>query len=285
MTTLYESAYAKINLTLDVLGKRPDGFHELETVMQSLSLRDEIQLDVGTGAEWSLSCEKTGVPCDRRNLAWKAALAFEQALGKTLGGLAIRMEKQIPSEAGMGGGSSDAAAVLRALNRHFGQPFSPMELAAIGAEVGSDVPFCVVGGTCMCTGRGETLRSLPPLPDCEILICKPDFGVSTPALYRAIDETEICRRPDQTAMEQALSRGALGEIGSQVCNVFDPLVSARHPEIRQIRSVMDACGAMASQMTGSGSAVFALMPDAQSVERAFRQLSEEFAVVYRCRPV
>ena len=183
MTTLFEPAFAKINLTLDVLGKRDDGFHDIKTVMQTISLRDDVEIDVGTGKPWVLKCDKEGIPCDERNLAWKAAKLFEEVTGKDLGGIEIRITKRIPSEAGLAGGSADAAAVLRALNEHFGAPLSIGALAEVGGQIGSDIPFCVIGGTCMCEGRGEKLRRLPNMPECVIVICKPDFGVSTPALY------------------------------------------------------------------------------------------------------
>lgn len=197
MTTLYEGAFAKINLTLDVLGKRPDGYHDLKSVMQTISIRDDIEIDVGTGKPWALRCSKEGIPTDERNLAWKAARVFFDRTGKDPDGIEIRITKRIPSEAGMGGGSADAAAVLRALNRHYGNPMSILALAELGASVGSDVPFCVVCGTAMVEGRGERLRKLPDMPDCCFVVCKPDFSASTPALFKKIDETEIARRPDQ----------------------------------------------------------------------------------------
>ncbi len=285
MTTLYESAYAKINLTLDILCKREDGFHDLETIMQTLSLCDDVEIDVQTGKEWTLWCDKEDVPCDSRNLAWKAAELFEQHSGRNLGGVAIRIKKRIPSQAGMGGGSSDAAAVLRMLNRYCGHLFSEMELADLGGRIGSDVPFCVAGGTCMCEGRGERLRRLPAMPECTILVCKPEFGVSTPALYRTIDEKEILRRPDNAAMEQALKAKDLASIARGVWNVFDPVVSEVHPEMNEIRDVMQQCGALGQQMTGSGSAFFGVMPDAQSAERAAEQLRRRYSCIFICKPV
>lgn len=285
MTTLFESAFSKLNLTLDILCRREDGFHDLETIMQSVSLCDDVEIEIGTGTEWTLSCDKEDVPCDSRNLAWKAAELFEQASGKNFGGIAIRITKRIPSQAGMGGGSSDAAAVLRALNRHCGEPFSLMELADLGAKIGSDVPFCVVGGTCMCQGRGERLRKLPDMPKCVIVVCKPDFGVSTPALFRRIDETIIAERPNNAAMEQALQNQDLERVAREIFNVFDPVVAQDHPEMDDIRGVMQSCGAIGQQMTGSGSAFFGVMPDEASAERAMERLHERYACVFVCKPV
>ena len=173
MTTLYEGAFAKLNLTLDVLGKRPDGYHDLKSVMQTISVRDDIEIDVGTGEPWRLLCDKEGIPTDETNLAWKAAKVFFDAVKKDPEGLEIRIVKRIPSGAGLGGGSADAAAVLRALNRHYGHPFSVGALAELGAQVGSDVPFCTLCGTAMVEGRGEKLRKLPDMPDCVFVVCKP----------------------------------------------------------------------------------------------------------------
>ena len=143
MTTLYEGAFAKINLTLDVLDKRPDGYHDIRSVMQTISVRDDIEIDVDTGKPWELFCTNENIPCDERNLAWKAAKVYCDALGKDPNGITIRITKRIPTEAGLGGGSADAAAVLRALNRHYGNPLSVLALAELGAQVGSDGFFQV----------------------------------------------------------------------------------------------------------------------------------------------
>ena len=195
MTTLYEAAFAKLNLTLDVLGKREDGYHDLQSVMQAISIRDDIEIDVGTGKPWKLQCTAEGIPTDEKNLAWKAAKVFCEALKKDPDGLEIRITKRIPSGAGLGGGSADAAAVLRALNRYYEEPLSVMALAELGAEIGSDVPFCVLCGTAMVEGRGERLRKLPDMPECVFVVCKPDFSVSTPELYQRIDTVVRIIRP------------------------------------------------------------------------------------------
>ena len=286
MTTLYEGAFAKINLTLDVLGKREDGYHDLLRVMLSVSIRDDIEIDVGTGKPWVLSCDKENIPCDERNLAWKAAKVFEDAAKVDFGGIEIRIVKRIPSQAGMGGGSADAAAVLRALNRHYDYPFSIMALAELGAEVGSDVPFCVLCGTAMVEGRGERLRKLPDMPqDCVIVVCKPVFGVSTPELYKKIDETAIPHCPDNRAMESALLEGDLGKVCEQVYNVFDPLVTAEHLEMNYIKSIMNSYGAIAYQLTGSGSAVFAILPSFEYAAVVCNMLKENYPDIYICKPV
>ena len=285
MTTLYEGAYAKVNLTLDVLGKRPDGYHDLETIMQTVSIRDDIEIDIGTGKPWKLVCDKEGIPCDERNLAWKAAKLYCDAMGKDPDGLEIRITKRIPSGAGMGGGSADAAAVLRALNKHYGEPLSIGALAELGAQVGSDVPFCVICGTAMCEGRGERMRRLPDMPDCIIVVCKPEFSVSTPALYKKLDEVAIANRPDNRAMESALYAGDIEKIAHGLCNVFDPVVTADHLELNYIKSIFHQYGAMGYQMTGSGSACFAIVSEFEVAAVICSMLKENYPEIFICKPV
>lgn len=285
MITLSEKAYAKLNLTLDILGKREDGYHDLKSVMQTISLYDTIEMDIGTGEAWKLSCSRGDIPCDERNLAWKAAKLFCDTVGFDPDGIAIRMIKQIPSGAGMGGGSADAAAVLRILNRHCGNPLSPEVLADLGAKVGSDVPFCVLGGTVMCEGRGEIMRPLPDIPKCVIVGCKPEFSVSTPVLFRRIDSVDIYDHPDNDAMEQAIVSGDVKAIAREIYNVFDPVVSEDHPEIEHIKGICRRHGALAAQMTGSGSVVFAIMPDQNSAEAARRELEKNYPQAFVAEPV
>jgi len=285
MTTLYEGAFAKLNLTLDVLGKREDGYHDLQSVMQTISIRDDVEIDIGTGKPWKLLCSDESIPTDERNLAWKAAKVYCDALNKDPEGLEIRITKRIPSGAGMGGGSADAAAVLRALNRHYGEPLSIFALAELGAQVGSDVPFCVVCGTAMVEGRGERLRKLPDMPDCIFVVVKPDFSVSTPELYKKIDETPISFRPDNKAMESAILAGDLELIAGNLWNVFDPVVTADHLELNYIKSLCNTYGAMNQQMTGSGSAVFAMMPNFEYAAVLCSMLRENYPQVYIAKPV
>lgn len=285
MTTLYEGAFAKLNLTLDVLGKRKDGFHNIKSIMQAVSIRDDIEIDIGTGKPWSLTCDKEGVPTDQRNLAWKAAEVFYNAIGKDPDGLSIRIVKRIPMQAGLAGGSADAAAVLRALNQHYQAPFSILALAELGASIGSDVPFCVLCGTAMAEGRGEQLRKLPDMPDCFFVVCKPEFSSSTPELYRMIDETVIGKRPDHSAVESALYAGDLLKIAQNVHNVFDPLVTKDHLEINYIKSIFNTYGSIGQQMTGSGSAVFAIVESFEYAAVICNMLKENYSQVFICKPV
>ena len=285
MTTLYEGAFAKLNLTLDVLGKREDGYHNLKSVMQTVSIRDDIEIDIGTGKPWCLKCDKENIPTDETNLAWKAAKLYCDTMGKDPDGIEIRITKRIPSQAGLGGGSADAAAVLRALNRHYGEPLSVLALAELGAQVGSDVPFCTLCGTAMVEGRGERLRKLPNMPECVFVVCKPEFSSSTPELYRKLDTCEVPKHPDNQAMESALLSGDLGKVAENVYNVFDPVVTEEHLELNYIKSIFNSYGALAYQLTGSGSAVFAIMPNFEYAAVVCNMLKENYPQVFIAMPV
>lgn len=285
MTTLYEGAFAKLNLTLDVLGKREDGYHDIKSIMQTISIRDDVEIDVGTGKPWTLECTQPGIPTDEHNLAWKAAKVYCKEMKKDPDGLAIRITKRIPSGAGMGGGSADAAAVLRALNKYYDNPLSILALAELGAQVGSDVPFCVLCGTAMCEGRGERLRKLPDMPDCVFVVCKPDFSVSTPELYKKIDQVAIPKHPDQMAMESALLAGDVAKVADLIYNVFDPVVTAEHLEINYIKSICNSYGALGMQMTGSGSAVYAIMPSFEYAAVVCNMLKDNYPHVFIAKPI
>lgn len=280
MDTIYEGARAKINLTLDVLGKRADGYHDLRSIMQTISIRDDLTLRLGTGEPWKLVCDKDWVPADERNLAWKAAKVFFETLGKDPNGLAIEIVKRIPGEAGLGGGSADAGAVLRALNRYYDSPLSVYALCELGAQVGSDVPFCTLCGTAMVEGRGERLRKLPDIPEMFFVVCKPDFSVSTPELYQKLDETAIARRPDQRAMEAAIAKGDLAEIADKLGNVFEPVVISQHLELNYIKSILNSYGSYGQQMTGSGSAVFGIFDSFEYAAVACTMLKDNYSEVF-----
>lgn len=253
-------AYAKLNLSLDVGAKRPDGYHEMTMVMQSASLCDDIRIErVGNG--FSCLTNLRYIPCDGRNLAVRAAEAFFAAAGLG-GGARLFITKRIPVGSGMGGGSSDAAAVLRGLNAMCGTRFSRRELEELGAQVGSDVPFCVAGGTQLASGRGEILRPLRPLPDCRFVICKPDFSISTPELFKKLDGAEIKCRPDTQGMIAALAAGDLTGAARRMYNVFEDVPDRRLDVAAAIRRDLLDCGALGAIMTGSGSAVFGVFADA-----------------------
>jgi len=285
MIKLYESAFAKVNLTLDVLGKREDGYHDLKSVMQTISIRDDIEIHLQTGEPWKLICDREDVPTDERNLAWKAAKVYFDAIKKDPNGLTIIITKRIPQQAGLGGGSADAAAVLRALNKHYDNPLSILALAELGALVGSDVPFCTLCGTAMVEGRGERLRKLPDIPDCFFVVCKPEFSSSTPELYKKLDESVIGKRPDNQAMESALLAGDLGKVAANIYNVFDPIVTKDHLELNYIKSIFNSYGAAAQQMSGSGSAVFGIVDNFEYAAVICSMLKDNYPNVYIAKPV
>ena len=175
--------------------------------------------------------------------------------------------------------------MLRALNRHYGDPLSVLALAELGAQVGSDVPFCVLCGTAMAEGRGERLRKLPDMPECVFVVCKPDFSVSTPELYRKIDSVAIPKHPDHMAMESALLAGDLGKIADLIYNVFDPVVTAEHLELNYIKSVCNSYGALGMQMTGSGSAVYAIMPNFEYAAVVCNMLKDNYPNIFIAKPI
>ena len=286
MNTIHVLAPAKLNLTLDVLGLRPDGYHELDMLMQAVSLYDEVDLTLGTGKAWALVCvapdgNVLDLPADGRNLAWKAAEAFFRRTGLSDGGLSIRIVKRIPDQAGLAGGSADCAAVLRALNDFHDRPLDARALMELGAGCGSDVPFCVAGGTARVRGRGESVEPLSVGTVQHYVICKPAFGISTPMLFRLSDQYPPERRPDADALIDCLNTGSVRAAGRLLCNLLEPVAARLHPELLAIREDLRACGACGAQMTGSGSAVFGLFPgenEARSAAEALKR--KEYSVFY-----
>lgn len=285
MTTLYEAAYAKVNLTLDVRNKRSDGYHDISSIMQAVSVRDDIEIDLDTGEGWKILCEQEGVPTDENNLVWKAARVFFDHLGGEPDGITFRIKKRIPSQAGLGGGSADAAAVLRALNRWRGYPLSVFALCELGAQIGSDVPFCVLGGTALAEGRGERLTALQDVPELFYVICKPELSFSTPELFARLDSVTIGDRPDQTRMRAALQRGDMEQIGKNLCNVFEQAVLPEHPELNYIKSVMMTYGAYGALMTGSGSAVYGIFDSFEYAMVACTMLKENYPRIFMGKSV
>ena len=277
-------APAKLNLTLDVLGRREDGYHDLKMVMQSITLADRLTLRPGRAPGIQVSSSFHFLPTGEKNLAGKAAVCFYQALGRPARDLDISITKHVPVCAGMAGGSSDAAAVLRALNRLEGDPFSPEELAHVGEAVGSDVPYCVLGGTALAEGRGEVLTPLPALPQCWAVICKPDFSVSTPELFRTIDSVRLRRRPDTAGVLRALEEGDLEGVARRMYNVFEDALPQRlNSRVQDVKALLIHHGALGATMSGTGSATFGLFLREENARRASRALKERYADAYVCR--
>ena len=279
-------AFAKLNLTLDILGKREDGYHDLRMVMQSITLADTLTLEENQGEGLRVSANLRFLPTGEKNLAAAAALRFWEALGREPEDLDIRIEKRIPVCAGMAGGSSDAAAVLRALNQRSGEPFSPKELARLGERVGSDVPYCVLGGTALAEGRGEVLTPLAPLPRCWVVACKPDFPISTPELFAQADRVKLRRRPDTAGLVAALEAGDLGGVARRMYNVFEDVLPARlYTRVAEIKNDLIQCGALGANMSGSGPTAFGLFDRLEAAQEARACLAQRYRDTFLCETV
>ena len=305
MITTEEKAYAKINIGLDVLGRRPDGYHELRMVMQTIGLCDDVILTL-TGAdgekapEIRILCDTPGVPTDRRNLAYRAAEAFfahlynkkaeAAAVGSTGRGVAdaapglqpgdlleIHLVKRIPAAAGLAGGSSDAAAVLRGLNRLLKAGVGEAALREIALPLGADVPYCVSGGTALAEGIGEVLTRLPDFPDCGIVLVKPPFDCSTAEIYGNL-HAELLRpaeHPDMESVLAAVRSGDLRTAAERMGNVLEKPALGMHPEIAGIKERLLHAGAAGASMSGSGSAVFGIFERREDAERCYGVLRRE----------
>lgn len=279
-------ARAKLNLTLDVLGCREDGYHDLRMVMQSIDLTDTLVVRPGTGEGIQVGTNLNFLPNGDKNLAAIAARQFWKALGKEPVPLDIEIQKRIPVCAGMAGGSSDAAAVLRGLNEQEGCPFSRKELARVGESVGSDVPYCVLGGTALAEGRGEILTVLPPLPKCHVVVCKPDFPISTPELFHRIDSVKVRRRPDTAGVLAALEAGDLEGVARRMYNVFEDVLTERQAaQVTQIKRTLIEYGALGATMSGTGPTAFGLFSDRKQAEQAYEILARDYRETYLTQTV
>ena len=273
-------APAKINLTLDIVGTREDGYHLLESIFQSVDICDVVVARKRLGRRITL--DATGCDCPvEKNTAYKAAVAFFAYTGLKKG-VHLTVTKHIPQQAGMGGGSADAAGVLVALNKLFKTNLTTQQLCEIGLTVGADVPFCVMGGTAYVTGIGEGLQTLPALPDCTIVIAQPAEGISTKEAYAAVDNADILARPDHAAAIAALEQGDLAGVCRQAVNVFE---SATNLEgVKDIRRRMEAFNPLCSQMTGSGSCVFAIFENEDDAEACLENLQADYPTSFICFP-
>ena len=247
---------AKINLTLDILGKRPDGYHEVAMVMQSIGLHDTIEMEK-SAAGIALTINVPWLRADEKNLAWRAAALMQQEYGLS-GGVNMRLTKRIPVAAGLAGGSADAAAVLRGMNRLYELGLSDAKLCELGARLGSDIPFCLLGGTMLSTGRGEVLTRLSNLPETWVVLAKPRISVSTAWAYQNYDEQGAEQHPDNARIQQEIARGDRKAVAKLLCNVLESVTIKRYAVISRYKELMMEQGAMASMMSGSGPTVFGL---------------------------
>ncbi|MDE7304261.1 MAG: 4-(cytidine 5'-diphospho)-2-C-methyl-D-erythritol kinase [Oscillospiraceae bacterium] len=281
MNSITVPAYAKINLTLDVTGKRQDGYHTLDSIMQSISLCDTVEISANNSGLITVDCTDKSVPCGEtaeRNIAYKAAAAFYSYVGISDIGIHISIEKHIPSEAGLGGGSSDGAAVIVGMNKLYGTNLSDKQLCEIGIRVGADVPFCIIGGTKLCCGIGEDISPSPPLEDCFIVIGKGSSGISTKKAYEKIDSLTSSER-----LNSKLYDGSLSSLAKAGGNIFERVTD--NSDVSEIKRINAECGSAYSAMSGSGSAVFGLYRKRTDAEKCISLLREKSFFAEICTPL
>lgn len=275
-------APGKVNFTLDILAKRPDGYHEMEMLMHAVSLENTVHLEKRNRPGIVVSCTNPLVPANENNLAYKAASAFFGSCGQETG-LTIHIEKRVPMEAGMGGGSADAAAVLVGLNHLMNTRLPLEDLCRIGLPLGADIPFCLTGGAALVTGIGEKIAPLPPLEKGWLLIAKPPQSMKTKNCFAAFDALTKVRHPDTPKALRALADQDLAALGQSLQNVLEQAVP--FPAVQDIRQRMLQNGALGSRMTGSGTAVFGLFRDKKQALHCARRLYLVGGSFFIARPV
>ena len=266
-------AFAKINLGLDVLGKREDGYHEVRMIMQTIRMYDQLDMRKSVEPGIHLTTNKKYIPVDENNLVWRAAKLMMDTCG-IIEGVSIHLHKVIPVAAGMAGGSSDAAATLVGMNRLFHCGLSKEKLMELGVQIGADVPYCVLRGTALAEGIGEKLTVLPPMPDCWILIGKPGISVSTKYVYTTLDLNTETVHPDIDGMTKALEDGTLYGITERMGNVLQDVTIPAYPEVERIKEQMKTLGAVNAMMSGSGPTVFGIFDNEEKAQEACQKLRE-----------
>lgn len=281
-------APAKVNLYLDVLSRREDGYHEIESVMQAVSLCDKISVDISDASELQISLSGTNdaIAWDEKNLAYRACELFAKEAKISNSRIEIFVEKNIPICAGMAGGSTDAAGVLLILNKAYGEPFSKEELCSIGARLGADVPFCIIGGTCLCKGVGDILIPLSPFSD-RLLVCAIDSSsVSTPVAYSLLDKkygTSATSSADLDAFLAYVKNGDLKGVTSSLFNKFESVIIPENPTILKIKDLLLSNGALGALMSGSGPSVFGVFENENDQKRALEALQKEKIQAFSCK--
>ena len=266
-------AFAKINLGLDVLGKREDGYHEVRMIMQTIRMYDQLDMRKSVEPGIHLTTNKKYIPVDENNLVWRAAKLMMDTCG-IIEGVSIHLHKVIPVAAGMAWGSSDAAATLVGMNRLFHCGLSKEKLMELGVQIGADVPYCVLRGTALAEGIGEKLTVLPPMPDCWILIGKPGISVSTKYVYTTLDLNTDTVHPDIDGMKKALEDGNLYGITERMGNVLQDVTIPAYPEVERIKEQMKTLGAVNAMMSGSGPTVFGIFDSEEKAQKACQKLRE-----------
>ena len=280
----WNKAYAKLNLSLDVLDRRSDGYHEMRMVMQTVTLSDALRLETGTGKPLSMRSSLGFLPADERNWRRPPALRLCAETGADCGGLSIGAGQVHPGVRRAGGGQRRRRCRPAGAQPPAGLGLPPERLEAIGARVGSDVPYCVRGGTALAEGRGEVLTTLPALPDCHVVLCKPAFSVPTPELFARLDGCRIRRRPDTAGLLAALAAGDLAGVARRMYNVFeDVLPERRGAEVQRIKNALVQQGALGASMSGTGSTVFGLFDREEAARRAYELLQESYRDTFLAR--
>lgn len=274
MDKIIVNSHAKINLCLDVTAKRDDGYHEVEMIMAQCGLCDSITIEKARNGI-TLHTNLGFLPTDARNIAYQAAQAFFSYCS-IKGGADIHISKRIPVSAGLAGGSGNGAAVLQGLNSLYETQLTNQQLCEIALPLGADVPYCILGGTMLARGIGELLTPLPPLPRTAVVIVKPPFSVSTPAVYKEIDRTEIVTRPDIDLLTKALADKDTKRLAENMVNVMEGVTAAMHPVIGRIKQELIRGGALGALMSGSGPSVFALFDSYEKAKRAAAPLKKRF---------
>ena len=275
MREVFRKAYGKVNLGLDVVGRRPDGYHLVRMVMQTVDVWDDIIVREGpAGSTLSLTCDRPDIPTDERNLAWKAAMLICRKYNVEPS-FSISIAKRIPAAAGMAGGSTDGAAVILAMDELLELGMTMQEMDEIALSLGADVPFCLRRGTYLAEGIGEKLTRLPDLAPCSMVIVKPPFGVSTPWAYKALDEymgslpENGIVHPDIDALQESLGRQDAAASAAHMGNILETVVTREYPEILEIEKRLTDHGAVRALMSGSGPTVFGIFTDSKAAQEAF----------------
>ncbi len=276
-------APAKINLSLDVLRRRADGYHDVSMVMQAVSLYDYVTVETLDTKEIEIFCDYPDVPCNKKNIAYKCAEAFFKYTKTENTGIKITIEKNIPAQAGLAGGSADGAAVIVALNKLFSTYLKEDELCEIGSKIGADIPFCILGGTKLASGTGTTLKKMINMPKCNIVICKPDFSVSTAEAYARIDKAGLSHPEFTAEMVKAIYARDIWMVTTSMLNDFE--IALNLDGINEIKKIMLKNKALGSCMSGSGSAVFGVFNNIKKAEKCMEKLKEKYNYVFLCEPV
>lgn len=274
-------AYAKINISLDIVGKREDGYHLLEMIMQSIDLYDEIDIEKQNEGI-TITCNKQYVPTDERNLAYKAAKLFIEEYGIN-GGVSINIKKNIPVCAGLAGGSTDAAAVLKIMNKLFEVNASIEKLMDLGLKLGADVPYCINGGTALCRGIGEDVTKLKPFKDKIIILVKPPFGVSTKSVYQDFKLDKVKSHPNTDVLIKAIENNDLNIVCNNMKNLLENVTLRKHKVLINIKEEMRRNGAIGTMMSGSGPTIFAFFDDMLNAQRCFEKMKAKYNDVFITR--